>query len=123
MEFNRSKMFFMGSCAAALLLVSTSSAFADSLSAADIAKAISDRTYQGSMTDNAFAEYYSADGIIKGKGYTGKWRTEDDTMCFQYGDSAENCWTVLINGPALTLVKEGEVDGSGMLVDGNPHGF
>jgi len=40
MEFNRSKMFFMGSCAAALLLVSTSSAFADSLSAADIAKNI-----------------------------------------------------------------------------------
>jgi len=96
---------------------------ADTLSAQDISKAVSDRTYQGSMTDNAFAEYYAPDGTIKGKGYSGKWRTEDDTMCFQYGDNEEKCWNVLINGPALTLVKEGMVDGSGMLVDGNPHGF
>lgn len=96
---------------------------ADTLSADDIAKAVSDRTYQGSMTDNAFAEYYAPDGTIRGKNYSGKWRTEDNTMCFQYGDSAEKCWNVLINGPALTLVKEGKIDGSGMLVDGNPQNF
>jgi len=76
-----------------------------------------------SMTENAFAESYAPGGEIRGDGYTGKWRTEDDTMCFQYGDSAEKCWNVLINGPALTLVKDGKVDGSGMLVDGNPREF
>lgn len=108
---------------AILLLVTGSSALAAALSAADIAAAVSDRTYQGSMTDNAFAEYYAPDGTIRGDGYTGKWRTEDDTMCFQYGDDAEKCWNVLINGAALTLVKDGEADGSGMLVEGNPHSY
>jgi len=105
------------------LMLLASTAAADTYAAADIAAAVSDRTYQGSMTENAFAEYYAADGSIRGKDYVGKWRTEDNTMCFQYGDSEEKCWSVIINGPALTLVKDGEVDGSGMLVDGNPHQF
>jgi len=105
------------------LMLFVSSATADTLAAAAIAAAVSDRTYQGSMTDNAFAEYYAADGSIRGKDYAGKWRTEDDTMCFQYGDSEEKCWRVIINGAALTLVKDGQVDGSGMLVEGNPHQF
>lgn len=101
-------------------IASTGCFAADPLSADDIASAVSDRTYQGSMIESAFAEYYAADGSIRGKDYTGKWRTEDDTMCFQYGDSDEKCWNVIINGPAMTLIKDGQVDGSGMLVDGNP---
>lgn len=123
MGYKRSSNSIVTGLLAGLFVVMCASAFAGSLSGADIAKAVSDRTYQGSMTDNAFAEYYAADGTIRGKDYTGKWRTEDDTMCFQYGDSAEKCWNVLMNGPSLTLVKEGEVDGSGMLVDGNPQNF
>lgn len=98
-------------------------AAASDLTAEQIAGAVSDRTYQGSMTENSFAEYYDPDGSIRGKDYTGRWRTETNTMCFQYGDNAEKCWEVLINGPALTLIKDGMVDGSGMLVDGNPHKF
>jgi len=93
---------------------------AQSLSAEDISAAISDKTYQGSMTVDRFAEYYAADGSIRGDGYTGEWRAEDDTLCFRYGEAAETCWGVIINGPAMTLLKDGEVDGSGMLVDGNP---
>lgn len=75
-----------------LFTVVACSALAENLSAEQIASAVTDRTYQGSMTDNAFAEYYAEDGSIRGKDYSGKWRTEENTMCFQYGDSAENCW-------------------------------
>lgn len=121
------KLNITQSCAglglAAILSFASIPLSADELSAAEIAEAVSDRTYQGSMTEAQFAEYYAADGTIRGDGYSGKWRTEDNTMCFQYGDKPENCWNVIINGPALTLVKDGAVDGSGMLVEGNPHNF
>ena len=98
-------------------------ASAQDLTAEEIAAAVGDRTYQGSMTADAFAEYYAADGTIRGDGYAGTWRAGPDSLCFAYGDAAEQCWSVLLNGPALTLVKDGEVDGSGMLVDGNPLGL
>ena len=62
---------------------------AEELSAELITAAVADRTYQGSMIADAFAEYYAADGSIRGEGYTGTWRTEDDTMCFTYGDAEE----------------------------------
>ena len=102
----------------------SATALADETSTAEqISHAVSDHTYQGSMTDSSFAEYYQADGTIKGKDYTGKWRTEDNVMCFQYGDSPEKCWEVKLDGAAMTLYKEGVVDGSGMLVSGNPHNF
>ena len=99
------------------------SAAAQGLTAEQIAAAVGDRTYQGSMTADAFAEYYAADGTIRGDGYTGTWRAGPDELCFAYGDADEQCWNVLINGPAMTLLKDGEVDGSGMLVDGNPLGL
>jgi len=98
-------------------------AAADALSAADIAAAIGDRTYQGSMTADAFAEYYAKDGSVRGDGYMGTWRAEDDRLCLAYEGAEEQCWGVQINGPAMTLFIDGEVDGSGMLVDGNPLGL
>ena len=70
-----------------------------------------------------FAEYYASDGTIKGKGYSGKWRVADGSMCFQYGDKPEKCWDVRIEGPSMTMFRDGEVDGNGMLVDGNPNKF
>jgi len=96
---------------------------ADGQSAEDIANAVSDHTYQGSMTESAFTEYYAPDGTIKGKNYTGKWRTEDNKMCFQYGDNAENCWSVETRDSSMTMIKDGVVDGIGMLVEGNVNGF
>lgn len=89
----------------------------------DIESAVSDKTYQGSMLNDAFAEYYSPDGKISGKGYSGKWRAADGTMCFQYGDKPENCWAVKLEGPAMTMYKDGQVDGNGILVKGNPQDF
>ncbi len=95
----------------------------DEPTAAEIVDAVSDRTYQGSMTKNAFVEYYGPDGSIKGKNYAGKWRVENNSMCFQYGDKAENCWEVEIRDTAMTMIKDGKVDGNGMLIKGNPHNF
>jgi len=112
-----------GSLIALALLGAPALGTAQELSAQDIAAAVGDRTYQGSMTADAFAEYYAADGVIRGDGYTGQWRAMDDALCFQYDEAEESCWDVVINGPAMTLYKDGEVDGSGMLVDGNPNGF
>ncbi|MBX2869084.1 MAG: hypothetical protein KTR18_10430 [Acidiferrobacterales bacterium] len=96
---------------------------AQGLSAEEIAKSVSDHTYQGSMTDSAFAEYYAPDGSIHGKNYSGKWRTEDNKMCFQYGDKAENCWDIETRDSSMTMIKDGVVDGNGMLVKGNVHGY
>jgi hypothetical protein len=90
---------------------------------AEITAAVSDKTYQGSMLKDAFAEYYAPDGTIKGKNYSGKWRATDGTMCFQYGDKPEKCWDVRIEGPSMTMYRDGKVDGNGMLVDGNPNKF
>ena len=90
---------------------------------AEITAAVSDKTYQGSMLKDAFAEYYAPDGTIKGKDYSGKWRVTDGTMCFQYGDKPETCWDVRIEGPSMTMYRDGKVDGNGMLVDGNPNKF
>lgn len=108
---------------ACVMLLAPTLATAQALTAESISEAVSNRTYQGSMTADAFAEFYAEDGTIKGDGYTGKWRAEEDTMCFQYGENSEECWGVIINGPSMTLLKDGKVDGSGMLIDGNPLDF
>lgn len=89
----------------------------------DIKVAVSDRTYQGSMTMDAFTEYYHADGKISGKDYSGRWRAMDGKMCFQYGTKPETCWDVEIEDSAMTMFKAGSVDGNGMLIKGNPYNF
>nr|WP_317054802.1 hypothetical protein [Roseovarius sp. W115] len=84
---------------------------------------MSDRTYLGGMLTGTFSEYYAADGTIKGDGYGGKWRAADNSMCFQYGTDPESCWQLKINGEAVTLFKDGKVDGSGVVVEGNPNNY
>lgn len=109
--------------AAALLWAGTAYA-ADMATNAEITAAIGDgKTLQGSMVSDRFAEYYAPDGTIRGEGYTGTWRVADDRMCFAYGGGEETCWHLEINGPAVTLYKDGEVDGAGMLVDGNAYDY
>ena len=109
-----------GQLLAGALLLIPALGTAQELTADEIAVAVGDKTYQGSMTADAFAEYYAEDGTIRGNGYTGRWRSTDDMLCFSYGDDSETCWGVIINGPAMTLLKDGKPDGSGMLIDGNP---
>ena len=97
----------------------------DAPSADDVKAAVSDHTYQGSMraAGSGFAEYYAPDGTIKADGYSGTWRAENGAMCFQYGDKPERCFEVRFNGPSMEMYKDSELDGNGMLIEGNPSNF
>ena len=96
----------------------------DAPSAQEISDAVSDHTYQGSMSSggSGFSEYYAPDGAIRGADYTGNWRTEDGIMCFNYGEG-DRCFGVTLDGPSMVMYKDGKIDGNGMLVPGNPQGF
>lgn len=97
---------------------------ADLATGALIKSTISGNTIQGSMVaSGVYTEFYGADGIIKGKDYSGKWRVVGDTMCFAYGTDPEACWGVKIAGDKVTWVKEGKEDGTGTVVKGNPNKF
>lgn len=89
-------------------------------SAEAIAEAVSDHSYQGSMSEpnSGFNEYYAPDGTIHGKGYKGQWTTQEGEMCFAYGD-APTCYAVSIDGPSMVLRQDGTIKGSGMLIKGN----
>ncbi|WP_162933039.1 hypothetical protein [Roseovarius sp. EL26] len=106
-----------------LMTSATSLLAGDFASKADITAAMSDHTYLGGMLTGTFSEYYAADGSIKGDGYGGKWKATDHGMCFQYGTDPENCWDLKISGNAVTLYKDGAVDGSGVVVSGNPNNY
>ena len=102
------------SMAAAGLLISLAAQAGDAPSAAEITAAVSDHTYQGSMSaaNSGFAEYYAPDGTIRADGYSGKWRVEDGTMCFQYGDKPERCFGILLNGPSMEMLDGNGKDGA-----------
>ena len=110
---------------AALLLAVSVNALAGTGATGDqISAAISGNTVQGSMiASGAYTEFYGADGVIKGKDYTGRWRVNGDTMCFQYGQDPEACRQVKIDGDQVTWVKDGKNDGTGTIVKGNPNNF
>ena len=109
----------------ALLMTGTMAIAGEVPSAAELSAAVSDHTYQGSMNaaGSGFAEYYAPNGEIRGKGYSGKWRVENGRMCFQYGEKPENCWEIELQGPSMVMLKDGAVDGNGMLIPGNENGF
>ena len=97
---------------------------AETASGEQIMSAISGNTVQGSMlASGAYTEFYAADGIIKGKDYSGKWRVDGDKMCFAYGTDPESCWNVMIDADQVSWVKDGTVDGTGTIVEGNPNNF
>ena len=54
--------------------------------------------------------------LIAVKDYTGKWRVNGDTMCFQYGQDPEACWQVKLECNQVTWVKDGKGDGTGTIV-------
>lgn len=99
-------------------------AVAQTLATGDqITAAIAGNTVQGSMLESgAYTEFYQADGVIKGADYSGNWTVQDDQMCFDYGEGA-SCWSVRIEGDAVTWVKDGVDDGTGTVVAGNPNNY
>ena len=110
---------------AASFIFTAGSAWAQGTASGEqITAAITGNTVQGSMmASGAYTEFYGADGVIKGKDYSGKWRVNADTMCFQYGSDPEGCWQVKIDGDQVTWVKNGKDDGTGTIVKGNPNNF
>jgi hypothetical protein len=43
-------------------------------------------------------------------------------MCFDYGEGAD-CWSVRIEGEAVTWVKDGKDGGTGTILTGNPNNY
>lgn len=85
--------------------------------------AVAGNTVQGSMAEAAYAEFYAADGTIRGDGYQGTWTIDGDAMCFAYGADPATCWTARVEGDQVTWLNGEAVEGTGTVVAGNPNGF
>jgi hypothetical protein len=109
---------------AATLVLASFPAFAETLATGEqITAAIGGKTVQGSMmSSGAYTEFYQADGAIKGADYAGTWTIKDNQMCFDYGEGAD-CWSVRIDGEAVTWVRDGKDGGTGTIVTGNPNNY
>lgn len=109
--------------AVALVLATGGAAFG-AATGDQIRAAISDATVTGNMdASGPYAEFYQADGAIKGKDYTGTWTIVDDTMCFAYPDTPTECYALEIEGDQVRWLKDGKSLGTGTIVKGNANGF
>lgn len=85
---------------------------------------VSGATIEGAMEGSGpYAEFYAPDGTIRGADYTGAWSVQGDTMCFQYGDGAPSCWSVVGSGSSVQWLQDGAVLGTGTVTAGNPNNF
>jgi hypothetical protein len=100
-------------------------AFAQDLATGDqIRAAVSGNTVMGSMSaSGAYTEFYAEDGTIRSADYAGRWTVEGDTMCFAYGEDPATCWSVRLSGDQVSWLVDGNVEGSGTIVAGNPNGW
>lgn len=106
------------------LLFALPAAAADLATSDTIKAAISGNTVQGSMTTSgAYTEFYAADGVIKGKDYTGTWTVDADKMCFAYGTDPATCFGVRIAGDQVTWVGATGDEGTGSILPGNPNNW
>ena len=110
---------------APLALLFAVPAWAAALATTDAIKAaIAGNTVQGSMaTSGAYTEFYAADGVIKGKDYTGTWTVEADKMCFAYGTDPATCYGVKLAGDQVTWVGATGDEGTGTIQPGNPNNW
>ncbi len=109
--------------ASALFLASP--AMAQDLATADqIKAALAGNTVMGSMAaSRAYAEFYAADGTIRAADYSASWAIADNAMCFTYGEGAAICWNVRLLGDSVTWVSNGNVEGTGTILQGNPNNW
>jgi hypothetical protein len=97
---------------------------AQDLSGAEIATTIAGKTIMGDMLDGeGYAEFYEANGTIRGDGYTGAWTIEGNTLCFAYGGEAAGCFGIRLTGDTVAWIVDGEVTGTGTIVEGNISGW
>jgi hypothetical protein len=108
----------------AFLMYGGAASAAEMLTSDQIRTMVSGNTVQGAMVATGpYAEFYQADGTIKGKDYTGVWGIDGDKMCFQYGTDPQSCWQVGRDGDAVQWIKDGKVEGTGTVAKGNPNNF
>jgi hypothetical protein len=109
--------------ACAFVLAAAGPAFA-AATGHEIRAAIAGNTIQGNMdASGPYAEFYDANGAIKGKDYVGQWNVEGDLMCFVYPNTPKQCWNVDINGDQVRWIKNGASQGTGTIIRGNPNGL
>ncbi len=86
--------------------------------------AIAGNTVQGSM-DGAgrYSEFYAKDGTVRSKDYQAKWSIEGDQMCWVYDGQPKDCWRATIKGNHVKWMKDGKVQGTGTIVQGNSNRY
>ena len=106
------------------LLLALPAAAQDLATTDAIKAAITGNTVQGSMTSSgAYTEFYAADGVIKGKDYTGTWTVEADKMCFAYGTDPATCFGLKLAGDQVIWVGASGDEGTGTILPGNPNNW
>lgn len=96
------------------------------LSGAEVAQMIAGNTVEGSMASGGpYREFYLPDGTIRGSNYDGRWSVVEDTVCFTYDAATPaQCWSARINQSGeISWIKNGIVDGNGIVQPGNPANF
>jgi len=90
-----------------------------------IRERISGNTVSGTMDpESTYTEYYAPDGTIHGASYQAKWNIDGDRMCFNYDEAPQaDCYAVKIDGNAVEWHLDGETQGKGTIVEGNPNNF
>ncbi len=96
------------------------------LSGSEIETLIAGNTVVGNMAAGGpYEEFYLPDGTLRGSNYDGKWSVVGDTLCFEYDStSPAQCWgaSLTASGEVLWL-KNGVIDGNGIVQPGNPSQF
>jgi len=110
---------------AAMSLAGAAPSYAeDEMTGSEIKTLVSGNTVTGAMVESgSYTEFYQADGIIKGKGYTGAWTVSSDSMCFQYGSDPKKCRQVRKAGDEIQWLNGRRIDGTGMILPGNPNNY
>ena len=86
--------------------------------------AIAGNTVQGSMdAAGRYTEFYAKDGTVRSKDYQAKWSIEGDQMCWVYEGQPKDCWRATIKGNNVKWVKDGKVQGTGTIVQGNSNRY
>ena len=96
------------------------------LSGAEVAQMIAGNTVEGTMAAGGpYREFYLPDGTLRGSNYDGRWSVVADTLCFTYdATTPAQCWSARISrANEISWIRNGIVDGNGIVQPGNPANF
>lgn len=97
---------------------------AETLDGLGVATKIIGNSVDGVFGDVSFFEYYAFDGTVHGVGddgpYDGTWTIENDKMCIGFDDIVD-CYTISLDGDHVDWINDGgEIEGTGLLLPGDP---